>query len=950
MPTYLIRDILGRTLKVTRDTPPTEEEARQLLSQGPPPPAADTDSGIWETIKTGGKAALELTGRPGEFVSGFTAGALDKGFSEGVRRGARAAFEPTLTDSKISENMSQVLDERGILKDSPLTRAAVGFVGDVVTDPLNLLGGAGIVRRGIIGAAGKVGQLANRADEARQVARVATGVPIGEAFQRTVVPKLGEGARALAAATPGLRKLQPYADLIGVRGTGALDAQQVKRASDARKSAAVDAVREEMDKLRSTLTPDELTVAGPILSRAISNADPAALQQVAADPKLSALKSALETMRDTIDDKELFSKSLRQLYLPVDLKTTLQTKLNNLTGVALQTLRTAVAANDTTTLPPELQKLGDAVLKQLRAKDGTLLYDPKLLRWASNADGVTIEKFNSLMNYVPVQMPSTNTLPASIFRGINPALREGKERALSFAEAQAKGAETDIFKIMEQRAINSARAEESARLIDEMATSFGSATPQPGFVQVSPTLKREWDAVPALAALKNTYFPPAVARELERVTVTLSDPATMEGVIRRGLKLFKAAATSLNLTTYPATNFLGNVLNMHLAGMNPAEITQDLVQSTRAMRKFDDVAKTGGNSHTLFRVPNLSDADVLTLARERGVVGRTSGFASEFVTGDTLTPAAELLTTGRYNPINPENPLYNTIRGKQQQLIEDPAKLALFSWQLRNGATPEEAQMAVFKYLFNYADLSPYERQSIAGSIIPFYTWTRKNVPLWLGSLATRPQRVSQQRNLLELIRDIGNQDPESAALTDQALPSYLQRGDQINLPSPGKTPVRGRLRMPLQDINTPFEMVADPKESLGNMLNPALRIPYELFVLRETMRGEPIYRGMGPPTPLGEALGLAGTTPFGGREQSNLSRYLTNQVPVPSLLRPVMGGSKQGSDLPQSLNLLYRALGLSPTEVTPSVRQSAVQERQRKQADRVAEQRQAMRERLLRR
>lgn len=943
MPRYVVKDIFGRQVEVEQATPPTREQMLQLLAQQQAPAAPD-EGGLLDALATGGKAALELIGRPAEFVQGTIAGTLQGGLGEGLRRGARAAFESNLADSKIQENTANLLKEQGILEESPVLRAGLGFVGDVFTDPLALLGAPGMLRRGLIAGAGKVGGATGQT-----IARKATGVPIGEAFQSTVVPALSEGSRKLAATLPGVRKLQQFPDLIGIRGTNpALDAQQQLRASEARGRAAVDIGREQLEKLRASLSPAQEATARQLMSKALSNSDPAAAATIAADPKLAALAQELKNIQQAIDDRELFSKSLRQLYLPVELKKRAQEGIDKLSTKDLNALKSALKINDLSTLPPPLQKLGTSVLKALQAKDGTLLYDPALLNITKSKAGVKIEKMNTLINYVPGYLPAQGDVPASIFRAINPTIREGKERALSFAELEAAGAETDIFKIMERRMASNARAEESARLIDEMATTLGSSTPKPGFVQISPALKKEWENVPALSALKDTYFPAPVAEELGRVTVRLRDPETLEGIGRRGLKLFKAFATSLNLPTYAATNFLGNVLNMHLAGMDPVSLTKELATSTRAMTQFDDLVNTGRTGSRLFKISGMSDADVLKLARERGIVGRTSGFASEFTSPDKLTPTAEALMAGRLNPLNPENPLYNIIRGKQQQVIEDPAKLALFVHELRKGAAPDAAQMTVFKYLFNYGDLAPFERQSLAGSLFPFYTWTRKNVPLIFGSLATRPQRLNQQQRLKDLITAMGEDDPDAGTTPDTLLPSYLKRGDYVDLPSVGTNRVRGRLRMPLQDINVPFEAIGDPLGTVGGYLNPGPRAVVE-WLKGETLRGQPIRYGFGAPTPLGELLGMAGTTPMGERVQSNQSRYLTGLVPVPSMLRPLVTEPRRGTTQPLAERLAYTALGLSPTEITPSVRQSALRERQRARSEQTAKRRQALRERNLR-
>ena len=140
----------------------------------------------WEGLKKFGVGGMELVGRPGEFVAGTVGGTLKTGsLGEGLKRGAAALLEPTLVDSKIQEGFSKVIEEQApeFAKANPLAPAAAGFVGDVLTDPTNLLGGAGFIRKGGMAALKGLG-----ASEA--VAKNAMLVPVGEAWP-THIPHEG---------------------------------------------------------------------------------------------------------------------------------------------------------------------------------------------------------------------------------------------------------------------------------------------------------------------------------------------------------------------------------------------------------------------------------------------------------------------------------------------------------------------------------------------------------------------------------------------------------------------------------------------------------------------------------------------------------------------------------------------------------------------------------------
>ena len=53
------------------------------------------------------------------------------------------------------------------------------------------------------------------------------------------------------------------------------------------------------------------------------------------------------------------------------------------------------------------------------------------------------------------------------------------------------------------------------------------------------------------------------------------------------------------------------------------------------------------------------------------------------------------------------------------------------------------AAQEVKKSLFDYSDVSRFERD-VLKRFMPFYTWTRKNIPAQLASLVKNPQRAEK--------------------------------------------------------------------------------------------------------------------------------------------------------------------------------------------------------------
>lgn len=134
--------------------------------------------------------------------------------------------------------------------------------------------------------------------------------------------------------------------------------------------------------------------------------------------------------------------------------------------------------------------------------------------------------------------------------------------------------------------------------------------------------------------------------------------------------------------------------------------------------------------------------------------------------------------------------------------------------------------------LFDYSELTPFEK-SVARNAVPFYTWTRKNVPFQLRSIAERPALTIAPFKLQEnLAKQETNED---YLIPDYMREKYLRVGQ---LPGPVGALLGQKKNQPfyLNPTIPSFDLGifqnarggTDFTEGLG-MLNPMIKAPFEL-------------------------------------------------------------------------------------------------------------------------
>lgn len=164
--------------------------------------------------------------------------------------------------------------------------------------------------------------------------------------------------------------------------------------------------------------------------------------------------------------------------------------------------------------------------------------------------------------------------------------------------------------------------------------------------------------------------------------------------------------------------------------------------------------------------------------------------------------------------------------------IENNARIGKFIDELSKGKSTFDAAQEVKRVLFDYQDLTKFEK-SVAKRLMPFYTWSRKNIPLQATEMVKHPGRykaVDTIRMEVENNTEVPD-DPNEYVLHDWMLDAYPTRirmkpivqedGSAKNAP---EYFVMGGW-LPAADI---WKLVSKPQQLFVDMLSPLIKAPME--------------------------------------------------------------------------------------------------------------------------
>jgi hypothetical protein len=111
-------------------------------------------------------------------------------------------------------------------------------------------------------------------------------------------------------------------------------------------------------------------------------------------------------------------------------------------------------------------------------------------------------------------------------------------------------------------------------------------------------------------------------------------------------------------------------------------------------------------------------------------------------------------------------------------MIENVARTGMWLDGLAKGLDNKQSAQRVFKYLFNYDELSDFEKNYLR-RVIPFYTYTRKAAPMLVEAALTNPGKVATMEKAFRAVETwSGVQEDEI-----KNLPDWMKKFGTVKLP-----------------------------------------------------------------------------------------------------------------------------------------------------------------------
>ena len=276
---------------------------------------------------------------------------------------------------------------------------------------------------------------------------------------------------------------------------------------------------------------------------------------------------------------------------------------------------------------------------------------------------------------------------------------------------------------------------------------------------------------------------------------------------------------------YHTRNFVGDTWNNYLAGILPGQSWKEASKlaigkgKNLVIKLQDGSSMTGKEIKKLFEDNNLGMGLFWKVEQEsQDVLGLAEKQANPLLR--LFSPA----TQGKY-----KSPFIH-LGEKAGDVRENFGRYQHLVYMLKKGLTPQEAVKSVKKYLFDYSELTQFEKR-VMKRIIPFYSWTRKNVPLQIENAIKTPYKYLA----LTKIRDAVESQVPGGTVNQEYLPEWAKSSAVIQL---GKDP-QGRNRympttgfLPASDLSD--LTLGGVGEKIQSGLSPFIKAPIEYITNKD--------------------------------------------------------------------------------------------------------------------
>ena len=287
---------------------------------------------------------------------------------------------------------------------------------------------------------------------------------------------------------------------------------------------------------------------------------------------------------------------------------------------------------------------------------------------------------------------------------------------------------------------------DAARQLGKNFREFPKGKAPEGLRQLAITKSKSKRIEPLVEKLKEYYFDPDVADHLDNYSRITTQG--WDNVFLRTFDLVQNEWKALTIFPFPAyhfRNFVGNIWNNHLANIKP-EFYREATNYQRTSSKIPE---------SVLGVPVQkwlkSDQKVWVLNGVKYTKARLDKLMHDHGIRDQFQELLDLrkvrMGAVKNQSMREKGAYLESIPGVGRgiklgmstgNVMENHARIAHFMSKLDEGMSATEAALSVKRYLFNYADLTPWEKATMKRAF-PFYSWTRFNQPLQIRGLVDRP-------------------------------------------------------------------------------------------------------------------------------------------------------------------------------------------------------------------
>jgi hypothetical protein len=255
-----------------------------------------------------------------------------------------------------------------------------------------------------------------------------------------------------------------------------------------------------------------------------------------------------------------------------------------------------------------------------------------------------------------------------------------------------------------------------------------------------------------------------VSNELSRVSSFMNTPEALGEGLRLWRNLMQTwKGMALMAPAYHVRNSFSNVLTNMVAGVNPTHYknaARFLFRKGRGNLTGTFVTKAG---------VEFTEEALLEMMQKMGILN------SGQVAGELADQLQHHLSRSKIQKFN-GNFLPFRMNRRVGMAIEDYGRVAHFLDKLHKTGDPRAAMRSVNKHLFNYnKDLGKVDRA--IQYVVPFWRWTRNNIPLQIENFVRRPGRMAKI-NILRQYMQRGEDDGQANQLIPaKYIPQYMKDG-----------------------------------------------------------------------------------------------------------------------------------------------------------------------------